>query len=192
MTEKQKNVVELLEQQHQQIRRLLDDVANSKGDERKQAFHRVVRLLSVHETAEEEVVHPYVRDHVKGGGQVVKDRLAEEKGAKEALKRLEDMDTESPEFHELFAALRQDVLAHAEAEEKQEFTHLRAVADQNALRGMAKAVEAAEAVAPTHPHPGSESALKNVVTGPLHGLADRTRDAAVAAVRAAMGKDTER
>ncbi|POX39328.1 hemerythrin [Streptomyces sp. Ru73] len=184
MAEKQKNVVELLEQQHQQIRRLLDDVVNSKGDERKDHFQRLVRLLAVHETAEEEVVHPYVRDHIEGGEQVVKDRTTEEKGAKETLQRLEDMDTESSEFHRLFDELRQNVLAHAEAEEKYEFTHLRAVADQDALRGLAKAVEAAEAVAPTHPHPGTESAVKNVVVGPLASVVDRTRDA----IRAATGK----
>lgn len=184
MAEKQQDVVELLEQQHQQIRRLLDDVVNHKGEERKHAFQRVVRLLAVHETAEEEVVHPYVRDHVEGGEQVIKDRTAEEKSAKEALSRLEDMDVDSSEFHEKFGAVRQDILAHAEAEEKSEFTHLRAVADQRGLEGLAKAVKAAEAVAPTHPHPGAESAAANLLVTPVASLVDRTKDA----IRAAMGK----
>ncbi|WP_030255036.1 hemerythrin domain-containing protein [Streptomyces violens] len=184
MAEKQQDVVELLEQQHQQIRRLLDDVVNHKGEERKQAFQRVVRLLAVHETAEEEVVHPYVRDHVEGGGQVVKDRTAEEKSAKEVLSRLEDIDVDSSEFHEKFAAVSQDIRAHAEAEEKSEFTHLRAVSDRRALEGMAKAVKAAEAVAPTHPHPGAESAVANLLVTPVASVVDRTKDA----IRAAMGK----
>ncbi|GAA0467607.1 hemerythrin domain-containing protein [Streptomyces olivaceiscleroticus] len=184
MAEKQKNVVELLEQQHQQIRRLLDDVVNSKGEERKAAFHRVVRLLAVHETAEEEVVHPYIRDHVEGGEKVVDDRLKEEKSAKETLSRLEDMDTESQEFVDLFKQLQQAVLEHAKAEEKNEFTHLRAVSDQRAMRGLAIAVEAAEAVAPTHPHPGTETGLKSAVATPFASVVDRTKDA----IRAAMGK----
>ncbi|MEU6117571.1 hemerythrin domain-containing protein [Streptomyces sp. NPDC047117] len=184
MAEKQKNVVELLEQQHQQIRRLLDDVVNSKGEDRKAAFHRVVRLLAVHETAEEEVVHPYVRDHIEGGEKVVGERLEEEKRAKEMLSRLEDMDTESQEFIDLFKELKTAVLEHAKAEEKSEFTHLRAVSDQRAMRGLAKAVEAAEAVAPTHPHPGTESGLKSAVTSPVAAVVDRTKDA----IRAAMGK----
>lgn len=50
---------------------------------------------------------------------------------------------------------------------------------------MATAVKAAEAMAPTHPHPGTESAVKNMTLGPVAALVDRTRDA----VRKAMGKD---
>lgn len=42
---------------------------------------------------------------------------------------------------------------------------------------MAKAVRAAEAVAPTHPHQGVESPTKNVAVGPVAAVADRVRDA---------------
>lgn len=41
---------------------------------------------------------------------------------------------------------------------------------------MVPAVRAAEAVAPTRPHPGVESATANTVAGPLLSLFDRTRD----------------
>lgn len=47
---------------------------------------------------------------------------------------------------------------------------------------MAKAVKAAEAMAPTRPHPGVESATANVALGPVAALMDRTKDA----VRKAM------
>jgi len=40
-------------------------------------------------------------------------------------------------------------------------------------------------MAPTHPHPGVESATKNVLLGPAAAIVDRTRDA----IRNAMGKD---
>ncbi|MDH6485612.1 hypothetical protein M2157_001611 [Streptomyces sp. SAI-127] len=66
-----------------------------------------------------------------------------------------------------------------------EFNHIRRHADHARLASMATALKAAEAMAPTHPHPGTESAARNMVLGPVAALVDRTRDA----VRRAMGKD---
>ncbi|MER5179260.1 hemerythrin domain-containing protein [Streptomyces sp. NPDC002896] len=176
------DVVELLKEQHTRIRELLDEVAATKGDERKRSFLDLVRLLAVHETAEEEVVHPFARGAIDGGELVVRDRVQEEEQAKRALSRLEDMDPDSPEFLDEFAALRQDVLAHAEAEERYEFAHFHRHADRGSLENLARAVKAAEAVAPTRPHPGTDTALKNLAAGPVAAVVDRTRDA----VRKAM------
>ncbi len=182
MTERT-DVVELLKGQHTRIRELLDEVAASRGDDRKQAFHELVRLLAVHETAEEEVVHPFARRHIEGGETVVKDRIEEEEHAKQALARLDEMDPGAPEFFDQFAALRQDVLAHADAEERYEFAHFATVADRGKLEALARAVQAAEALAPTRPHPGTDTAVKNVAVGPVAAVVDRTRDV----VRKAMG-----
>ncbi|MFC8342279.1 hemerythrin domain-containing protein [Streptomyces sp. NPDC057280] len=178
------DVVALLMRQHGDIRNLFDEVEQSQGDERRDAFRRLVRLLAVHETAEEEVVHPFVRRAVEGGGQVVQDRLAEEKSAKETLAALDDMDTDDPKFTLRLRQLRTEVQEHARAEERYEFTHIRRSTDVTNLAAMAKAVKAAEAIAPTRPHPGVESAAANVVLGPVAALMDRTKDT----VRKAMGQ----
>jgi hemerythrin superfamily protein len=87
----------------------------------------------------------------------------EEEAAKKALNRLEDMDTNSPEFLSRFAELRKDVESHAQAEEEYEFAHLRSVADRGRLESLAKAVKAAELLAPPRAHPGTDSALRNLV-----------------------------
>ena len=179
------DVVGLLIRQHGDIRNLFDEVERSSGEERRDAFRRLVRLLAVHETAEEEVVHPFARRALSGGEQVVEDRLAEERAAKETLAALDDMDTDDPEFLTRLRALRTDVQEHARAEERYEFSHIRRSTDVTNLAAMAKAVKAAEAMAPTRPHPGVESATANVAVGPLAALMDRTKDA----VRKAMGKD---
>jgi hypothetical protein len=95
------------------------------------------------------------------------------------------MDTDDPKFLPELQTLRLDVMKHARAEERYEFNHIRRHADKARLSSMATALKAAEAVAPTHPHPGTESAAKNMALGPIAALVDRTRDA----VRKAMGKD---
>ncbi|GAA3369358.1 hypothetical protein GCM10017744_088720 [Streptomyces antimycoticus] len=71
------DVVALLMRQHGEIRNLFDEVERSAGDDRRDAFRRLVRMLAVHETAEEEVVHPVARRSFDGGEGVVEDRLRE-------------------------------------------------------------------------------------------------------------------
>jgi hemerythrin superfamily protein len=175
--EKADNVVDLLLAQHDEIRRLAATVERSGGKARKDAFDELRRLLAVHETAEEEVVHPFARRAIGDGSHVVDDRLKEENKAKGALSELEKMDTDSPDFAEKFAEFHKDVEAHASHEEKEEFPRIRQDATPEQMRGMAKAVRAAEAVAPTHPHQGTESPTKNLAVGPMAAVADRVRDA---------------
>lgn len=98
---------------------------------------------------------------------------------------MDDLDTDDPKFMPQLMKLRTDVQEHARAEERYEFTHIRRSTDVTNLVAMAKAVKAAEAMAPTRPHPGVESGAANMALGPVAALMDRTRDA----VREAMGKD---
>ncbi|MFC5637199.1 hemerythrin domain-containing protein [Streptomyces bullii] len=180
------DVVTLLMQQHNHIRDLFAQVENAAAGDRADAFRRLVRLLAVHETAEEEVVHPSARRLFEGGQQVVDDRLEEERAAKQKLSRLDDMSTDDPEFMPLFRELRAEVLRHAASEEQHEFPRLRENATAQQLRMMATAVRAAEAMAPTRPHPGVETAAENLAVGPVAAVVDRARDA----VRKVMGKQS--
>ncbi|MCT9928947.1 hemerythrin domain-containing protein [Planotetraspora sp. A-T 1434] len=181
---KEHDVIELLIRQHVQIRELFDEVDRGQGDQRREAFSRLVRLLAVHETAEEEIVHPYARRKLVGGDTIVDNRLHEEEEAKEMLARLDDMDVTTPEFSQELERLRAAVFAHAAAEERYEFSELKAATTEGERRAMAVGVKAAEAMAPTHPHPGTESAAKNLLLGPPIAIMDRARDV----IRKAMGK----
>ncbi|MGW5161315.1 hemerythrin domain-containing protein [Nonomuraea wenchangensis] len=48
------DVIELLQAQHGMIRNLFDEVEQASADRRAEAFTWLVRLLAVHETAEED------------------------------------------------------------------------------------------------------------------------------------------
>jgi hemerythrin superfamily protein len=180
----EQDLVDVLISQHALIRDLFAEVESATGDARKDAFGRLVTLLAVHETAEEQVVHPLARQSVHGGEEIVDDRLAEEHQAKEMLAALEEMGTDHPEFPEMLDELRDAVLAHAQHEEAYEFRYLRRSVDPARLRSLAAVLKAAEAVAPTHPHPGVESAKANLAVGPVAALFDRTKDL----VREAMSR----
>ncbi|MFG2091577.1 MULTISPECIES: hemerythrin domain-containing protein [unclassified Spirillospora] len=177
MTEQTENVVDLLISQHGEIRRLAAIVDDNSGQVRKDAFDRLRELLAIHETAEEEVVHPFARRSTDDGAHVVDKRLEEEHDAKGVLSELEGMDPDSVGFEETFSKFHKDLEAHASHEEKEEFPRIARVATPEQMSGMAKAVRAAEAVAPTHPHKGVESPAKNLTVGPMAAVADRVRDA---------------
>ncbi|REE99829.1 hemerythrin domain-containing protein [Thermomonospora umbrina] len=170
------DVVDLLQRQHEEIRGLFSQVLESTGRERRDAFRRLVRLLAVHETAEEEIVHPLVRRTGSDGERIVEERLREEREAKVLLSTMEGLDVDEPAFLRGLTELREAVLGHANAEERLEFPLVRDAFGEPERRALALAVRTAEATAPTHPHPGTESARRNLLTGPAVAVADRTRD----------------
>jgi hemerythrin superfamily protein len=171
------DVIAFLTNQHEQIKALFTRVKDAIGQDREDAFLDLRRLLAVHETAEEEIVHPRAKKELSDGETVIEARLSEEHQAKEALAELEKLDVASPEFAAGLLQLETDVLAHAQAEEQQEFSQLSRELEPEELEKMRTAVERAEAMAPTRPHPGVESAPANMLAGPFAAMLDRARDA---------------
>lgn len=168
------DVVELLLQQHREIRRLFDETQQSRGADRADAFDRLRRFLAVHETAEEEIVHPSARRTLADGDKVVDARLEEENRAKWMLRRLEEIGPEGKGFATLLGELQEVVLTHAANEEREEFSKLASEYSDAQRKAMAVAVKAAAAMAPTHPHAGVGSATADVVAGPYAVMLDRT------------------
>ena len=178
------DVVRFLKDQHNLIKDLFEEVFSASSDDaRRTAFTELRQLLAVHETAEEMIVHPRARGEGAAGDEVVDARLAEEHRAKEMLAALEDTDVAAPEFLPALAEFRDAVVEHADAEEAEEFDSLRRDLDAGQLKAMAAAVRAAEAIAPTRPHPGVESATLTFAVGPFASMLDRARDAIGAALR---------
>ncbi len=178
------DVVKFLKDQHNLIKDMFEEVFSASSDDaRRRAFTELRQLLAVHETAEEMVVHPRVRHEVDGGDIIVDARLVEEHDSKETLSALEAMDIDSQKFLDELALFRDSVIDHAEREELEEFNRLERELDADDRGRMAKAVLAAEAIAPTRPHAGVESAKANFAVGPFASMLDRARDAIAAAIR---------
>jgi hemerythrin superfamily protein len=171
------DVVKFLKDQHNLIKDMFDNVLSANDAKaREDAFIELRKLLAVHETAEEMVVHPRARTEIADGDAVVDARLEEEHKAKEQLSALEKMNVDSKEFLDELRKFRDNVVEHAEHEETEEFNKLQRELDSSDRERMAKAVLAAEAIAPTRPHPGVESAKLNFAAGPFASMLDRARD----------------
>ena len=172
------DVVKFLKGQHNLIKDMFDEVLSaSSGEAREKSFIALRQLLAVHETAEEMVVHPRARREIADGDAIVDARLHEEHAAKEHLSKLEGMDIGSKAFIDELTTFRDAVVEHAEHEENEEFSKLQRNLDAEELKRMAAAVQAAEAIAPTRPHAGVESAKLNFAVGPFASMLDRARDA---------------
>jgi hemerythrin superfamily protein len=170
-------VVAFLKAQHNLIEDMFDEVLHASDPQaREKPFIELRQLLAVHETAEEMVVHPRVRREADAGDAIVNARLTEEHEAKELLSQIEKLDITSQQFIDELAKLRDAVLEHAEHEENEEFPILQREVDANDLKRMTTAVQAAEAIAPTRPHAGVESAKLNFAVGPFASMLDRARD----------------
>lgn len=173
-----RDVVDYLKAQHESIRALFVETLDAAdAATRQEAFTRLRTMLAVHETAEEMVVHPRVRRKAEDGRQIVDDRLAEEHEAKVLLRDIEALPIDGAEFSKALIHLQAAVLEHAKHEEELKFTALEAAVSDDELAKLADAVAVAERIAPTHPHPGVESAAANFAVGPFASVLDRARDA---------------
>ena len=81
----QQDGVRFLREQHDEIRSLLRETAKAEGERTPRPFEQLVRLLAVHETAEELVVYPMIRNVGADGDSIADRHLAEEESAKDEL-----------------------------------------------------------------------------------------------------------
>jgi hemerythrin superfamily protein len=171
------DIIAFLKSQHDQVKAGFDRVLGARGAEREDAFYELRRMIAVHETAEEEVVHPVAKRALPEGKAIVAARLREENEAKKALGEIGKLPIESAEFETRVRELQTAVVAHDESEEREELTGLEMELEDDTLQRMRKVAEFAESVAPTRPHPGVESAAANILSGPFASVVDRARDA---------------
>jgi hemerythrin superfamily protein len=171
------DVVDFIVSQHERIKSMFAETLAASGKAREKAFVELRQLLAVHETAEEEIVHPRAKRKIADGAAVVGQRLEEEHEAKTVLQKLEKLDVDSEEFTRHLTELRDAVIDHAEREESDEFAKLGEELSGDALERMGRAVKLAEAVAPTRPHAGVESQVANLTAGPFAAMMDRAHDA---------------
>lgn len=177
IVETPEEVIAFLKAQHDLIEDMFDQVLLASDPEaREKPFIELRQLLAVHETAEEMFVHPRARRDVDAGDAIVDSLLEEEHAAKEQLSKLEGLDITSQEFIDELTKLRDAVLAHAEHEELEEFVKLQSDMSPEELKRLGTAVKLAEAIAPTRPHAGVESAKLNFAVGPFASMLDRARD----------------
>jgi hypothetical protein len=145
------DVIDFLIGQHQQIKSLFEQTLSTSGKQRATAFLELRRLLTMHETAEEKVVHPCAKRKLPDGDKIVGARLEEEREAKTVLAELEKLGVDTEEFTRQLCGLRDAVINHAKHEEQDEFAKLEQVLSSDERERMGRAAKLVESTPPTRP-----------------------------------------
>jgi hypothetical protein len=130
------DIIDVLLDQHEQLREVMAEVEATTGAERAAAFERFATMIETHEESEQRVVHPVTSD-LLDGAEIAELRIDEEEEANAVLAQLRSLDPGGKEFAARFTALRESVLEHAQSEEAEEFPRLRELLPQDQLLTMA-------------------------------------------------------
>ncbi len=170
------SVVDVLSRQHRQIKRAFLKAA-VPGPRRRRDFDRLMRLLAVHEAAEEAHVHPVARRALHDGRLLAARRRGEEKEAKKLLVELWRTGPDGKGYLRRLNEVRRMVTRHAAREEREEFAQLRKALTVPRLRMLGAEVKLTQAYAPTRPHRWANNEAANKLAAPFLGPVDRTLDA---------------
>lgn len=111
------DVVSTIREQHAQVRELIGTIKAAAPDARANPFGQLAAMLHAHETAEQSVVYPAIRELGDEGERVAQQRITEEEQASQVLAQLEASDPSTPAFEESFTAFSGNVEQHARSEE---------------------------------------------------------------------------
>lgn len=178
------DILAVLQSDHDEVRALFARLESAPVGQRGELFSEIVSFLARHETAEEMIVYPTLRDAAPQGDRIAEARLSEEQEGEELMAEMEQMDPASDEFLKSFRKLHEEVEEHASHEEQEVFPRLREYCDAEQRRTMGGRFDTAKKTGPTHPHPEAPNRPPGLLAlGPVAAMFDRGRDTA----RKAMG-----
>jgi len=117
MSTTNKDVSEVVLEQHKDVAARLAAVLNKTGSDRTEEFESLAEFLAVHEAAEESVIYPALRKLGDEGTRIADDRTREEGAASDVLTKLKGFDTGSDKFETTFTEFATKVHEHAASEE---------------------------------------------------------------------------
>lgn len=175
------DAVELLTADHRTVEQLFHQFElaskTSAVENQRDLAQRIVRELSVHAAAEEQVLYPAIRRALDGGEHAADEGIAEHAELKQLLADLDGVQPDDERFFPGFRRVMEVVRAHVADEEGALLPRLREAVGQEELYELAEALVGAKRLAPTRPHPHAPSRPPgNIVVGAAAALSDRTRD----------------
>jgi hypothetical protein len=130
------DVIAVIASQHEHVKKLLEAVRQETGYRRAAAFHTLRLTLALHETAEQQAIHPQALRQLGPDERAATNRIAEEQTAGQAIATLEVVDVDSEQFNYTFGHLVTSVTDHAAAEEADEWPVLHLITDPAVINAM--------------------------------------------------------
>jgi hemerythrin superfamily protein len=120
------DAVTVLTQEHKKAKATFEQIeASTDSAEKQTLLTQLIADLRSHTKIEEEVLYPFMREHLKGGTKLFEEAMQEHEEAKKAMKKLEGLTPDSEEWTQHFEILMHGVLHHATEEEADMFPKLK-------------------------------------------------------------------
>jgi hemerythrin superfamily protein len=156
------DVIDVIAPQHAHVKTLLESVWQSTGQHRTAAFHTLRLTLALHETAEEQAIHPQALRQLGPYDRAANDRIAEEQTAGQTISALELVDVDSDQFNFTFGHFATSVTDHAAAEEADEWPALRHITDPAVINAMVGQMQAVPRLAEDRSAPGIQATFSEM------------------------------
>ena len=135
------DVVDVLRQEHEQIRLLCAAVQQAGGDRKRRPFAALRNAVHLHQLGELRVVHPAVRNTGADGDGIALASQTEGERLERSLTELGRLGVRHPAFDDRFADLSAALLDHAARQERDEFPLLRRRVPTQRLHMMASSMQ---------------------------------------------------
>lgn len=137
------DALRLIKQDHEEIKKMMDqlDSTTERGVKtREQAFGKLKRELQVHETVEEEIFYPALKEHPKAK-EIVLEGYEEHHAVDTLVGELEAVPFDEERWGAKFTVIKENVEHHIEEEEGEMFSKARQVFDRSELEDLGKQME---------------------------------------------------
>jgi hypothetical protein len=138
------NALDLLEEDHKKMKKLLEelDSTTERGVKtREELFAKVRKELKIHETIEEEILYPALKEHPKAK-EIVLEGYEEHHVADVILGELEGVSVDDERWGAKFSVLKENIEHHIEEEEDEMFAKARQAFEKDELEQMGERMEA--------------------------------------------------
>lgn len=156
------DVIAVIAAQHEHVKKLLEAVRQETGQRRATAFHTLRLTLALHETAEEQAIHPQALHQLGPNDRAATNRIAEEQTAGQSIAALELTEVDSEQFNYTFGHLAASVADHAAAEESDEWPALYHITDPAVINAMLQQMRAVTHLAEDRSAPGIEATFSEM------------------------------
>ncbi len=126
------DLAEIISSDHRAVEELFGQLESGAGD-RSRLVDKVIDELGAHTAAEEQVVYPAIRDMVPEGRGMAERALAEHKGMRQAISKLERGEPEDAGFEAALKDLIAEVRTHVPEEENELLPALRVMIGEDKM-----------------------------------------------------------
>jgi hemerythrin superfamily protein len=133
------NAIELLKMQHEEAKKLFNQIEAAEDEEKEELFEQLADALAVHATIEEKHFYPATKN--ARTEELLQEAVEEHLGAKRLIADLLEMSPEDAQFDAKVAVLKEQVEHHVEEEEGELFPKVKSMFKEDQLDDLGVVME---------------------------------------------------